>query len=95
MGESQGNHRYGMIIGCDILSGLIIYLCLSDYTIRWKRVAYEVCTNQIKLILKTTLTRPQLVWWLNLLEQINMGKWTCIGCHTEYLLHIRLSLSKR
>ena len=48
MDDSWGNHRYNMILGCDILSELKEYLRFSIITIRVNGGAYEVCTDPTK-----------------------------------------------
>ena len=54
MSDSQGNHKYDMILGHDKLSELQIYLCFSNNTIRVNGGMYEVCTSQIKYITNIT-----------------------------------------
>ena len=50
--DSQGNHKYDMILGSHILSELKIDSCLFNNTIRVNSGAYEGCTSPIKYISK-------------------------------------------
>ena len=48
MDESQGNHKYYMILGGEILSELKIALCFSNNTIRLNGGTVEGCTAKMK-----------------------------------------------
>ena len=50
--NSQGRHRYGMILGRNILYELKIDLCFSNNTTRENGGTYEGCTNPMKIISK-------------------------------------------
>ena len=41
--DSQGNNRYDMMLGCDIMPKLKIYLFLSNNKSRVNRGAYKIC----------------------------------------------------
>ena len=55
MDYSLGNHRYDMILGCDILSELDIDLYFYKNKIIVNRVAYKGCTVLMKDISKINL----------------------------------------
>ena len=58
MDDSQGNHRYDMIIWFDILSELKIDFSLSENKIRVNGVMYEGCTSPEKEISKINFNTP-------------------------------------
>ena len=47
-GNFQGSYKYNMILGCNILSKLNIYLCLSNNTSTVNMGAYKGCTEPTK-----------------------------------------------
>ena len=48
MDDSQGSHKYDIIVGRDIFFELQIYICFYDNTIKVNRDAYEICIVQMK-----------------------------------------------
>ena len=48
----QVDHKYNMILGCDILSKLNIDLCFSDNKIRGNEGSYKGCKTQMKDVSK-------------------------------------------
>ena len=46
--DSQKKSRYDMIIGQDLLLEIKLDLCFSDYTIKGKEGAYELCNSPMK-----------------------------------------------
>ena len=55
MDDSQGHHRYDMMLGCDILSEPNIDLCFFHKTVRVNKGTYEGCTAPMKDVSKFDL----------------------------------------
>ena len=62
MDDLQVFHRYGIILGHDILSKLNMDLCFSNNTIRVNGFTYEGCTATNKYISKTISTCHIIDW---------------------------------
>ena len=65
---SQGNHRYDMILRCDIFPKLKIYLYFSDNKIIGNGVVYEGYMSPIKYVTKIILNkssdcRKEKIFW--------------------------------
>ena len=53
--DSQGNHKYNIIIGREIFSKLKMYLFLTDHVIRGKGGTYEGCNTPMKYMINITV----------------------------------------